>query len=103
MERCPVCRASFRGGCSCQRCGAELSPLLAIDRQAEALERRAVRCLATGDLDGAAAAAEQAVALRGAPLAVSLLGFTRQMLAQQGMAQAVPEGAEPPDEAMGEA
>jgi hypothetical protein len=102
MERCPVCRASFRGGSSCHRCGADLSPLLAIDRQAEALERRAVQYLVAGDLDGAAAAAEQAVASRGAPLAVSLVGFTRQMLVQQGMAQAVPDGAEPPDEAMGE-
>ncbi len=34
MERCPNCKARYRGGESCHRCGIELTYLLQINQQA---------------------------------------------------------------------
>jgi hypothetical protein len=95
MQRCPVCRAPFKEASPCYRCGADLSPLMAIDRQAEALERRAVEGLVAGNFRAAVAAARQAVGLKHDALAVSLLGFAGQVLSQQESDVAAPEGAGP--------
>lgn len=63
MERCPVCRARFKGDPLCRRCRAELGPLLAIENDAEHYARQAVRDLSAGDLAAARRAAEKACAL----------------------------------------
>lgn len=55
MERCPNCRASYQQGAECRRFGMDLSLLLAIESQAQALELTAVRQIAENDLAGAEA------------------------------------------------
>ena len=37
MQRCPNCKARYRGGQVCHRCEMELTRLLEIDRQAASL------------------------------------------------------------------
>jgi hypothetical protein len=63
MERCPVCRARFKGDPVCRRCNADLAPLLAIEASAESYARRAISDLATGDIAAAGEAANRACAL----------------------------------------
>jgi len=46
--RCPVCAARFRGATGCSRCGADLTPLMALLAQAHALRCRALAGLLRG-------------------------------------------------------
>ncbi len=80
MERCPVCRARFKGDPVCYRCGADLGPLLAIEAEAAALERRAVLLLGAGELIDARRAADRVLALQYSPLACAVRDFARQEL-----------------------
>jgi len=77
MERCPICRARFKGAAVCYRCGTDLTILLRIEAQAAALEQRAVAWLAAGDAATARQTAQQALALQRRPLAQALVGFLR--------------------------
>jgi predicted amidophosphoribosyltransferase len=84
MERCPVCRARFRDEAICSRCGADLSPLLAIEAEAVALEREAVALLAAGHWIEARRAAERALALQYSPLAAAARDFAgRELVAEE--------------------
>ena len=84
MERCPVCRARFRDEAICHRCGADLSPLLAIEAEAAMLEREAVALLAAGAWIEARRAAERALALRHSPLASATRDFAgRELVAEE--------------------
>lgn len=74
MERCPNCRARYKGDPVCYRCGCELQPLRRLEAQAERLERLAVQCL-TWDLDMAEQAVAKALRLQRRPLALALRGF----------------------------
>ncbi len=47
MEACPSCKAAYRGGITCHRCGAELAAVLAIERAAA--EHRAQSSQALSD------------------------------------------------------
>jgi len=75
MERCPNCRARYREGTVCYRCGMNLSLLLRIEEQAKAWERIAVERLAVGDHEGAKVAIKQTLARQHRPLALLLQGF----------------------------
>ena len=84
MERCPVCRARFRGEAVCTRCGADLSALLAIEAEAAAWERETVASLAAGDWIAARRAADKALALQHSPLAAAARDFAgRELVAQE--------------------
>lgn len=80
MERCPVCRARFRDEAICHRCGADLSPLLAIEAEAAALEREAVALLAAGQWIEVRRVAERVLALHHSPLATAAWDFARREL-----------------------
>jgi len=80
MERCPVCRARFKEEPVCYRCGADLSALLAIEAEAEALEQRAVAWLEAGQPLAARRAAEQSLTLQYRPLAATVQDFARREL-----------------------
>lgn len=82
MEQCPHCRARYRGGTECYRCGMDLSLLLQIEERAQAWERIAVKRLASGDLAQAEVAVARALALQRRPLAVALQGFIQQTLGE---------------------
>lgn len=75
MDRCPNCRARYKGETECRRCGMDLSQLLWIEAQAEAWERFAVERLAAGDVRGARVAAAEALARQRRPLASALQRF----------------------------
>lgn len=77
MERCPNCRARYREGEHCYRCGMELSQLLQIEARAAAWERIAVGRLAAGDITGAEAAAAKSLLSQRRPLALLLRMFVR--------------------------
>jgi hypothetical protein len=80
MERCPVCRARCKGDPVCQRCGADLSELLAIEAEVAALERRAVLLLEASEFGEARRTAERALALQHSPLALAVRDFARREL-----------------------
>lgn len=79
MERCPNCRARYRGDSHCHRCGMELSMLLHIEAWAETWERLAIERLAAGDRRGAETATARSLALQHRPLAFRLRAFLRQI------------------------
>jgi hypothetical protein len=82
MERCPHCRARFKGEAECYRCGCDLTLLLRVESQAQHLEHFAVQRLACGDLKGAKRALEHAQELQYRPLVNALNGFTRYLARQ---------------------
>jgi hypothetical protein len=69
MERCPACRARLAEAPVCPRCGTDFSITRSAERQALALERRAVRELLRGQTQQAAATAQAASDLASSPLA----------------------------------
>lgn len=75
MQRCPVCRASFKGGPFCHRCRADLSTLLRIEQQAEQLACQAVQALATGEKKKARELADNACFLHASPFHRAIAGF----------------------------
>lgn len=84
MERCPVCRARFKEEPVCYRCGADLSALLAIEAEADALEQRAIAGLEAGQPLEARQAAEQALMLQYRPLAAAVQDFAyRELVASE--------------------
>ncbi len=84
MERCPVCRARFKGEAVCYRCGADLSVLLTIEAEAAAREREMVVLLATGQWIDARRVADRALALRYSPLAAAARDLAgRELVAQE--------------------
>jgi len=85
MERCPVCRARFKGEAVCYRCGADLSVLLTIEAEAAAREREMVVLLATGQWIEARRAADQTLALQYSPLAAAARDLAGRELVVQEM------------------
>ena len=83
MERCPNCRARYKGDPVCYRCGCELQRLRRLEARAERLERLAVQCL-TWDLDMAEQAVAKALRLQRRPLALALRGFIRRLARRPG-------------------
>jgi hypothetical protein len=77
MERCPNCRASYKGGQECRRCGMKLGGLLAIEAQARAREWLAIQQIAADNLAGAEQTLIRTLRLCASPLAERLLGFVR--------------------------
>jgi hypothetical protein len=75
MERCPVCRARFRGEPECYRCGSQLGHLLKIESDLETLQRKAVKLIQTHDLSAAQKTLEQARMLKHSHLTDVLLRF----------------------------
>jgi len=65
-NRCPVCRARFRGARICSRCGAELEPLMRLTVKAWQLRESARRALQAGDVGRALGLANEAQAIQGA-------------------------------------
>jgi hypothetical protein len=52
-NRCPVCRARFRGARICFRCGADLEPLMLLAVKAWQLRQAARQALNAGDVERA--------------------------------------------------
>ncbi len=75
MERCPICRSRLKGQTVCPRCGADLGIPLHILSRARRMERRAVACIAEGDLYGADQALRELRGLRRSPLGQVLEDF----------------------------
>lgn len=100
MERCPNCRARYKDGQECRRCGMKLGGLLVIEAQARAREWLAIQQIAADNLAGAEQTLIQTLRLCTSPLAERLLGFVRA--AAVGADDAAPEPiqslpTDPPD------
>lgn len=78
MERCPICRATFKGEAHCRRCGAELSTLLRIEQEAAGLAQRAIQLWARGEVSAAAEAAKASLGLQDTRLARVLCSLARE-------------------------
>lgn len=46
---CPVCRARFRGGCECSRCGADLTMVMTLAVTAWRMRQAARQAIAAGE------------------------------------------------------
>lgn len=53
MERCPTCRARFKGDPICYRCGTDLGLLLSIEDQVKTAKQKAINDYKLGDYSGA--------------------------------------------------
>jgi tetratricopeptide (TPR) repeat protein len=86
--KCPVCRATYRKSEPpakpklCHRCGADLSPLVALLDQAIAYHRRAIAQFTAGDWAAAMVDNDQAIALYSQN--PSFHAFAGQLWALQG-------------------
>lgn len=50
MTNCPTCRAPYKSGTDCYRCGTRLDGILAIEREAADCRQKAEYALARGDI-----------------------------------------------------
>lgn len=63
MTKCPTCRAPYRSGTECYRCGTQLDGILAIEREAADCRQRAECALAHRDTVVALGYADRALYL----------------------------------------
>ncbi len=75
MERCPHCRAKYKQGDTCRRCGADLSILLAIEARAETLSGLAIKKIFSGDRVAALKKAQAGNMLQQTLFSRALVGF----------------------------
>ena len=75
MERCPVCRAWFKGMPVCRRCKSDLSDLIALEKQAESTMMQAVQHLKAGNLSKARQLCACSETLQRTEFGGALLGF----------------------------
>lgn len=75
MQRCPNCRAHYRGGSACRRCGMALAPLLTLEKASEQLLQAGIDALSVNDQPTASAYLLRAYQLTHDPLAKALWGF----------------------------
>ncbi len=84
MERCPVCRARFRGESRCRRCHADLETIERISSQADRLTACAVQAASRGAFEQAHSLALRATALRSTPFGRCVAGFVSTVLDREG-------------------
>ncbi len=53
MEKCPNCRAEFKGEIACYRCGFDYGRTLSCERESATNRQKAIRSLTLGDTDTA--------------------------------------------------
>jgi len=53
VDRCPSCRARFKGESTCYRCGADLDVLLRVENQSKEILSEALQCYQHGNHPGA--------------------------------------------------
>ena len=80
MERCPNCKARYKGEDTCQRCGMELSRLIQIENQVRHLERVAIQKILAQDAFAAEKILNDALILQNSPSAKILLDFVQNDL-----------------------
>ncbi len=83
MERCPQCRARYKDGDTCRRCGADLTLLHVIEAEADNLARQAVAQLLADDLPAAAEKASSSLKLHSTPFSRALAGFIESLTIEQ--------------------
>uniref|UniRef100_UPI0040573D1A hypothetical protein n=1 Tax=Candidatus Electrothrix sp. TaxID=2170559 RepID=UPI0040573D1A len=86
MERCPVCRAWFKGMPVCRRCKSDLTDLLALEKQAEFTMIQAVQQLKVGNLHKARLLCECSEKLHRTEFGAKLLGFIDTLVLEEKVA-----------------
>ena len=80
MERCPNCKARYKGEDTCQRCGMDLSRLVQIENQVRHLERAAIQKILDQEAFTAERILNEALILQKSPSAKTLLDFVQNDL-----------------------
>ncbi len=80
MERCPNCKARYKDGDTCQRCGMDLSRLVQIENQVRCLEHVAIQKILNQDAFAAERILKDALTLQKSPSAKTLLDFIQNDL-----------------------
>ncbi len=102
MTRCPTCRAPYRSGETCYRCGTGFSDVLAIEREAASCVAAGCAALEACDLASALGYADRALHLHrseaalhlGAVVAIATKDFPRACaLWREARAQSKRSGA----------
>lgn len=75
MQHCPNCRARYRDGSACRRCGMELKRLISIENTSDQFLQAGIEALAADDQHTASAHLLRAYQLTHDPLAKALWGF----------------------------
>ncbi|MBT3308862.1 MAG: hypothetical protein HOL04_08190 [Gammaproteobacteria bacterium] len=78
MDKCPNCRARYRGGEQCHRCGMELELLLHIEQQREQLIIEALQALTQQHHNEALDLLQQAESMESSQMSTALVEFIRQ-------------------------
>jgi predicted amidophosphoribosyltransferase len=87
-ERCPTCRAAWRGVTECPRCGTDLAEIMQVAATAWQLREHARKALAAGDQPAEALALAQASCqLHATPRGLQLLALA--LLENGAVAEAV--------------
>ena len=80
MERCPNCKARYKGEDTCQRCGMDLSRLVQIENQVRHLERVAIQKILVQEAFAAERILNDALILQKSPSTKILLDFVQNDL-----------------------
>ena len=80
MERCPNCKARYKGEDTCQRCGMDLSRLVQIENQVRHLECAAIQKILGQEAFAAERILNDALILQNSPSAKILLDFVQNDL-----------------------
>lgn len=75
MDRCPACRARYKGNPTCYRCGTDLTLPLEAERQAGARAQQALQDVLEDDIEAARVAIDQAIQLKAEPAFLALQAF----------------------------
>jgi len=75
VDRCPTCRAGFRGDAVCSRCGTDLTQILEIEQAAARCRKQAFVALRAGSSEAAYGLAQRACDLYRSPDSVKTLAL----------------------------
>lgn len=85
MDRCPICRARFRGEPVCRRCRTDLIPLQKVRSRADHLSYLAVQAIISGSYSKARDYISRARFLCATPFILCLEGFIEERFRQNSL------------------
>ncbi|MCP4692258.1 MAG: hypothetical protein GY859_29710 [Desulfobacterales bacterium] len=89
MDRCPTCRAKYKGKRRCYRCKTDLGPLLDVEERAAAHYEAARAAHESGDLETMFLHAGRSFSLRRAPESRRLLAAAALLTRRRALALAL--------------
>jgi hypothetical protein len=90
MERCPTCKAPYKGEPVCHRCGTDLGLLIQIEDNAAAYLKSAAAAFASGDFERAFGLARRSLSLYQSKEARHLMADAAMLTGRFQMAMQLP-------------